>query len=1336
MLLKRMKRMRHMLLCCLLTAWAATPCASSELHFEHIDTHGHAVFSIFRDADGIVWAGTSNGLTTIAQLQSSRPFGYVRHEALNEIICNISQDNTGRLWLTTNSEHLVVYDARRNHTITRIDSLFRRLGLQSCREQLSCIDGSGRLWTSNGRELFLFSFKDGKKQKIALPGNHANIVALQGNNEEMLVATRTGIYSCPIHAPAPVLVAPPPIALPDNRIIMVNDKSRNLWLAADNKLFRHEAATGQWSLVDGISRVKDILATPTGHVYIASTNHGLYVVSAQGNGKPYNMKQTPPNTDGLWSNHIESLYFDQPRQALVVTYNKSDFSIGTLQNDKYSIHRLATAANQFQPEDITSFAAPPRGGYFWAGSEDGGLFRVEDAGNYPVMENSFRGHTVCALLADSNGQLWAGFYAEGLQAPDGRMHFKGNSPYALAQPAPGGRIFAALLGQGIAALDPQTGQTQTIKTDNPWIQDLAAANGHLYAMTNSYIYDIDASTLAVRRTPTTVFGSGNKLMEGHRDILADSRGWLWAVSNVNHAPLYIYDTATGKARALGETEQYIVYSICADPRGDVWCTTDQGLLRISTDGQTFAVNRYMFNVRRDFNYNMRALYALPSGHLVAGTTRGFISFAPQLLTGKQQDTAPTRPPIMTLLRVNSQIVQPLQSDGLAPRQGSNAIGSDLIYLRELDLSHEEKNLVIECRPRGFMTEMAYQYYYQLKGYSDQWLPMNNYILSLSNLPPGRYELLLRTAPKADEEPEVFSMLRIRIRPPFRQSPWGILLSIVILGLLAWWLFVFVRNRQRYRKEISLIEQQKQQEAEMNEMKTRFFTNVSHDLRTPLTLIIAPIDELIKRFTGKKAEDNTLFMLTTVKRNADRLLALVNQILDVRKTSWGEESLYMQTCNITQLVNDTAQSFSSVAQQRGIRLNVSMPERPLTMDTDEEKLKKIISNLVSNSFKFTPDKGAIDIIGNVRHDGERQWLQLTIADTGKGIAANELPHIFERYYYSRQLHSSHESSGIGLSIVKQYVELMEGSISVEPNQPQGTRFIIELPFPQPTDLPEDLPQTGPEAQAEAGSQAHPHTILLADDNADLLNFMATSLANDFNILTATNGKKALQLLSNEDSEVDLIVSDIMMPDMDGLELVRQIKHNINLSHIPVILLTAKAMEEDQLEGLQMGASDYITKPFNMEILRLRIGNWMQRRRAARENFNRQPSVEPEQLTITTIDQQLLQKAVSAVSEHMHEPDFNVDQLAAIIGIHRTGLNRKLQFITGQTPIVFIRTLRLKRAHQLLLADPSLNVSQVAYQVGFNNPKLFSRYFHEQYGQYPSDMTRRQHTGNAPAGNPAE
>jgi len=457
---------------------------------------------------------------------------------------------------------------------------------------------------------------------------------------------------------------------------------------------------------------------------------------------------------------------------------------------------------------------------------------------------------------------------------------------------------------------------------------------------------------------------------------------------------------------------------------------------------------------------------------------------------------------------------------------------------------------------------------------------------------------------------------------------------------------------------------------------------------------------------------------------------------VRKTSWGEESLYMQTCNITQLVNDTAQSFSSVAQQRGIRLNVSMPERPLTMDTDEEKLKKIISNLVSNSFKFTPDKGAIDIIGNVRADGERQWLQLTIADTGKGIAANELPHIFERYYYSRQLHSSHESSGIGLSIVKQYVELMEGSISVEPNLPQGTRFIIELPFPQPTDLPEDLPQTGPEAQAEAGSQAHPHTILLADDNADLLNFMATSLANDFNILTATNGKKALQLLSNEDSEVDLIVSDIMMPDMDGLELVRQIKHNINLSHIPVILLTAKAMEEDQLEGLQMGASDYITKPFNMEILRLRIGNWMQRRRAARENFNRQPSVEPEQLTFTTIDQQLLQKAVSAVSEHMHEPDFNVDQLAAIIGIHRTGLNRKLQFITGQTPIVFIRTLRLKRAHQLLLADPSLNVSQVAYQVGFNNPKLFSRYFHEQYGQYPSDMTRRQHAGNAPAGNPAE
>jgi len=253
--------------------------------------------------------------------------------------------------------------------------------------------------------------------------------------------------------------------------------------------------------------------------------------------------------------------------------------------------------------------------------------------------------------------------------------------------------------------------------------------------------------------------------------------------------------------------------------------------------------------------------------------------------------------------------------------------------------------------------------------------------------------------------------------------------------------------------------------------------------------------------------------------------------------------------------------------------------------------------------------------------------------------------------------------------------------------------------------------------------HPSTVLVVDDNTDMLSYIAASLQDEHNVITATNGNDALSILADEEQTIDVVVSDVMMPGIDGFELTRRIKNDINMSHIPVILLTAKALEEDQLEGLQMGANDYITKPFNIDILRLRIKAWMERRQAVRERFSTQQEVEPEELTITTLDEQLLQKAVAAVSEHMHEPDFNVDQLASILGIHRTGLNRKLQFITGQRPILFIRTLRLKRARQLMDADPSLPVSQVAYMVGFNNPKLFAKHFNEEFGCLPSEYKNK-------------
>ena len=340
------------------------------------------------------------------------------------------------------------------------------------------------------------------------------------------------------------------------------------------------------------------------------------------------------------------------------------------------------------------------------------------------------------------------------------------------------------------------------------------------------------------------------------------------------------------------------------------------------------------------------------------------------------------------------------------------------------------------------------------------------------------------------------------------------------------------------------------------------------------------------------------------------------------------------------------------------------------------------------------------------------VQIKVSDTGHGIPKANRDKIFERYYLSKAGDTNTGSSGLGLNIVKHYVELHGGTVTADDNQPRGAVFTILLPEAQKRAVAVSATSTQEQLTDERKK------LLLVEDNADMLSYMSGVLSAEYTIYQATNGGQALEILRSV--EIDLVISDVMMDGMGGLDLTRTIKDDVNISHIPVILLSAKALAEDELVGLQLGANDYITKPFNFEVLRLRIRQLLEQGAEKHQKFRMNPDIEPSEITITTVDEQLLQRALEAGSNNMKNPDFNVDQLANELGMHRTGLNRKLQAITGQTPLVFIRTLRLRRAHQILTADPAKMVSQVAYEVGFNNPKLFSKYFKEEYGCYPSEL----------------
>ena len=1306
--------------------------AQPNLHFEHINTKGHCIYCSFRDADGVVWLGTSNGLITFSQLTGNHPFSYSRSEALKEIINQIEQDNIGRLWLRMQSGQYIIYDAYHNKVIEDVSGYLRGMKLPDGLLPKITIDMLGRVWMADNAELAMHDFKTSQTRRYRLPSSAGPIEALKATDNELYLVARNKLYAVSFATWKMRQLSDNPQPMHDFNVFLSVDGLGFVWVATMNALYRFNPTTRQWRHYPEVKLIKAIISLPANRTCVATSNYGLFWFDDDGDMRQ--MHQAPPNSDGLLSNHIETISFDKLRNTLVIGYNKRGMSLALPYGRDISFNHLSTADNRFQLEDIISLAVAADGKSFWAGTEDHGIFRLSLDNYQEVLERRFESNTVTSLLCDSDGKLWAGLYAKGLSDADGRLLLPDTSPYSLAEPIPGGPIFAAVLGQGIYAIDRHTGKTTHVDTDSPWLMKLSARNGKVYAASDKSIYVIDGRTLKVKSIDTSVFGGSSIMLKGFRDLHADSRGWLWLLSNVNRTPILIYDLKTGKTMRVDDMSRIICHALCEDQQGNMWVSTDDGMvcIRVNTDGKEpqFTTMRIHYSTMRSFFYNDRAISMMPGNRLVLGTSSGTLVLDPDNLMTHTHRELTRLAPIITQIRVNGRYIS-----SVTTKSGKNPISTDVIYAKRIDLKNYENDIMLECRPRGFDSEFEGQYLYSLEGYTDAWTPLDNNTIQLTNMQPGDYELLVKYQPSGGESTKEYSMLHIHISQPFWKSPIGNAIIAFVLSALVLSAFMIVLNRRRIHRRLVEMERQKEQEEKINDMKMRFYTNVSHDLRTPLTLIIGPIEDLMDRFRRQGGDEETLSTLSIVHRNAHRLLGLVNQLLNMRSMETADTTLNLVADDVVQLVTDTVEAFMAQARARSLDLQVKAPFESFYAEFDREKLSRVLNNLLSNSFKFTPDGGTIIVECAIENDGDGNRLHLTVTDTGRGIPEEDRAHIFDLFYTSRRLHIDNKSSGIGLHIVKQYVELMSGTITMTNNDPCGTIAHIEMPLKRAksaalqsnaTALPSSqssevsstlLPPTV-RKQAEAASA----NLLIVEDNPDLLDFMASSLSDTYHIYTATNGEEALALLGDE-QPVDVIVSDIMMPVMDGLELTRRIKNDINYSHIPVILLTAKAMEEDELVGLQMGANDYITKPFNIDILRLRISSWMQRRSTARNRFANQADVTPRQLTITTLDQQLFERAVGIVTANMHDPNFNVDQLAVEMGIHRTGLNRKLQFITGQTPILFIRTLRMKRARQLMENDPSQPISQVAYQVGFNNPKIFARYFSEMFGEKPSAFVQR-------------
>jgi signal transduction histidine kinase/AraC-like DNA-binding protein len=679
-----------------------------------------------------------------------------------------------------------------------------------------------------------------------------------------------------------------------------------------------------------------------------------------------------------------------------------------------------------------------------------------------------------------------------------------------------------------------------------------------------------------------------------------------------------------------------------------------------------------------------------------------------------------------------------------------------VPIDKIELPYDENFLSFEFVVINYDAPEKNQYTYKLEGLDKNWVYSGTRRLaSYTDLDPGTYRFRVKATSDGSLWSEAKTNISIIIHPPWWRTYWAyVLYGLAFLGTL-YGLIHYTIARERLKADLKLKSIQSEKLQEIDKLKSQFFANISHEFRTPLTLILAPLEKLM---TGTKESPQQLSLYQAMYQNAQRLLNLINQLLDLAKLEAGKMTPELAAGNLMQVIRRIVFSFSSLAERRQIQFKFQSPSENPVAYFDADQLEKIISNLLSNAFKFTPVGGEITVTARLDPAQDKEipkrlvktdkatsikMLQLDIQDNGVGIPPDRLEKIFDRFYQIDPSHTrEQEGTGIGLALVRELVQLQAGKIWVESLPGVRTCFSVRLPMlmvgleeitvadnsatnSSQILLPvqeenKEANYVPPEISTVASAKDSP-LVLVVEDNADLCYFMQETLQKNYKVIVAANGLEGYQQAMA--AIPDLVVSDIMMPKMDGIELCQKLKADEKTSHIPVVLLTAKADSQSKVTGLQTGADDYITKPFESRELEARIQNLIVGRKKLREHFSREITLQPSEIVITSVDERFLQRVMQVIESNIADTNFGVENLGREIGMSRMQLYRKLNALTGYSPSDFIKRMRLQRAAQLLCQD-SGTVSEVAYQVGFNSHAYFSKCFHDLYGKTPSDFQAEQ------------
>ena len=668
--------------------------------------------------------------------------------------------------------------------------------------------------------------------------------------------------------------------------------------------------------------------------------------------------------------------------------------------------------------------------------------------------------------------------------------------------------------------------------------------------------------------------------------------------------------------------------------------------------------------------------------------------------------------------------------GVDIQNSDGTVSNSVLAADSLVLGKKERNVTIAFSALDYTNSEALQYAYRLKGISDQWGYIGeNHSIGFANLPSGDFVLEVKSTNGDGVWCDNITPLYIHIQPRFTETAWAWVLYVliaIILILTVSGIIVYITNLKR---KVTL-------EQQLTDLKLRFFTDISHELRTPLTLISGSIEEIVER--GQLQKSGTENM-QVARRNVNRMLRLVNQILDFRKIQGRKMKLSIEQGDVVALCRQVGENFTQLAHERSIHFRL-IPETPeIRCYTDMDKLEKILFNLLSNAFKYTADGKSITMAVRM----ESGCLFVSVRDEGKGMDLRKIDNLFGRFETFGKT-DPNRSTGIGLSLVKEFVDLLHGTIQPESIPGQGTVFTVTLPCTYEAYAADSMAEfvLNDEVKFEypvevqlSRQEEKERSILIIEDNDELRRFLAMILRDCYHVLEAGDGRQGLEIIGRE--LPDLIVSDVMMPEMDGIELLAAVKVNRDTSHIPVILLSAKASVDDRVRGLEYGADDYIAKPFNSAYLKARIESLIRQRSSLAAYYlgsslkdsdkteKKQPDVKLEQVleSVPSFNNTFIQEVIRLVDENLQNPDFKIDDLAETMNMSRAVFYRKIKTFTGASPIDLVKEMRLKRALELLDAD-TYSLSEVAYQSGFSSPQYFSRVFKEQMQCTPKEYKRRK------------